>query len=1346
MMTTFGRYRLLERLGQGGMAEVFKAKSYGVEGFEKVIVIKRILPELAESKGFVDLFIHEAKLAVRLSHANIVQVFDLGIAPGPVVDETKRADVYYMAMEFVHGLDLASLLTKTRRRQELLPIDMCVYIASEVAKGLDHAHRRRDEQMQPLGIVHRDVSTQNVLLSYEGEVKVTDFGIAKAKGVLEPVNLEDTQSRQLQGKFGFMSPEQAAGEDVDARSDLFSLGTVLYECLTGVNPFSGPTTFETLRRVQACEYPPALLLRPDMPKELVALLETAMAKDPARRFQDAARMYEALVAFLYTRERRFGAREVAEYLQKRRDEPVAAAAMTALHDHVEEERTPAIGQAPRRGSQPSFPAFEAGPKSVDLETAAALGERREVTALVVLSPSRNADTFQARVVASLERYGGRIFSKDPAQVVALFGLIDPDGRDTEMASRAALKIVRVPVGAQRPSAGVHTARIHVSAEGAPTDDERLANLFSTARDLARAKEGRVAISVTAVRTVRSMFVFETLSDAPAGLSASTTFLIRNVRDPSEAFGRFIGRRDELRVTGTVLAEAAKRSAQALTIRGEHGIGKTRLVVEIERRLAKLGYNVGFYVATCPPRGAEHPLSGIMCMMQSLCGVDEADPPELVRSVRPRLRAVGLSEDEIAATLDLLGVGESAEKKNAGAITESLRNAFVRIVQSLAEDRPHVFVWDGAHALDSESYDLISHAFSRLAHARIVFAFTGRSGYEHPLAHTLRHTMVTLSDLPDADTERLIAARLGVERPPVELVRFVRERAGGHPQFVEEVLRALSDARAVTVAKGVVVSMRLAGQELALPKTLRGLVASRVARLDAPERAVLQAASILGDPVSLEVLSHMTAEPLFKLEATILRLEKADFVVHTGAAEVVFKSPSVRDIVADALPADGARAMHAAAGDALEAVYADAPEHASRIATHLYEAGDRERAAHHFGCSGTEHLTARNLSAAARDFARAIELVDPKTCDPATLLSWLSGLASAVRLVRSAPEAEAMCERVIAAVDRSPDLGMRVRARIEAGRLLSALNAFDSARAQFSQVEYIAGERSDLLHEALLASAELASQKGDFRRALLTLQRVTSLPAKAGNKIEEHKLYLSLAHANAATGNAASARTYLDRADALGMDGPAACERERVRSLLAYFAGDFRAAAGYAERAADLGREHALSFEVAQDLHLLGDILMRLTDYPRAYGALKQSLALCDEGGFDRLANQDRIFIGFLDALTGDKEGERALLSGNAYAESNGYSSDILDGLRLLAKLHAQRGEAESATREYVRVKALASEAGNRLIGDEADAALRALSFEEAKFEEAKSEEAQSEEAKSEEANSEEAEHGPSRAS
>jgi serine/threonine protein kinase len=393
------------------------------------------------------MFIHEAKLAVRLSHANIVQVFDLGKAPGGETTAGGDASIaYYIAMEYVHGLDLASFLARSRRQQLVLPIQLGVYVASEVAKGLDHAHRRRDEQMRPLGIVHRDVSPQNVLVSFEGEVKVTDFGIAKARGALDQAVPEDTQSRKLQGKFGYMSPEQARGESVDARSDLFSLGTILYECVSGVNPFSAPTTFETLRRVQACEYPPVELLRPDAPPELVAILKTAMAKNPADRYPDAGRMYEALLAFLYAQGSRFGAHDLAEFLSRFRDSAEGVTTSLLPEPLLEAEQpSPAMERTPVEvpsSRQASSVRIATGQRFAAIERAVDMGERREVTALVIELPRDTASAVVDRAATIVERWGGRVLRREAGHIAALFGLGDPDGRDTEMATRCALVALR----------------------------------------------------------------------------------------------------------------------------------------------------------------------------------------------------------------------------------------------------------------------------------------------------------------------------------------------------------------------------------------------------------------------------------------------------------------------------------------------------------------------------------------------------------------------------------------------------------------------------------------------------------------------------------------------------------------------------------------------------------------------------------------------------------------------------------------------------------------------------------------------------------------------------------------
>jgi eukaryotic-like serine/threonine-protein kinase len=1324
MTTTFGRYRLLERLGQGGMAEVFKAKSYGVEGFEKVLVIKRILPDLARSQEFVDMFIHEAKLAVRLSHANIVQVFDLGIAPGTEIfdgSETPRHnnDAYYMAMEYVHGFDLATLISRCRRQQVTLPIDMCVYIASEVAKGLDHAHRRRDEQMRPLGIVHRDVSPQNVLLSLEGEVKVTDFGIAKARGLLGSSG-EDTHTRQLHGKFGYMSPEQARGEAVDARSDLFSLGVLVYECVAGVNPFSAPTTFETLRRVQACEYPPIELLRPDAPPELVAMIKTAMGKEPTERYPDAGRMYEAMLAFLYARGSRYGAHDLAEFLLRFRE---ADAAQSALPDRPLEgdaatsttaDRTPVEIPGSRISSLPTPSSrMETGVRFVGIDLAAERGERREVTALVIDFPQRDSGALAAKVGQIVTRYGGRVVKQEPEHLAALFGLGEPDGRDTEVAIRCALVTLR-SLGVERPpSAGIHTGRIHVthgeaaSAESEATEDERFLGLLQTAREFSRASAGKVAISAAAMRQVKGLFELEPLCEGDQPRTGLTGSIVRDVRGPAETFGRFVGRKDELRRLGEVLATATKRHARALTIRGDHGVGKTRLLFETERRLQKGGYNVGFYIATCPPRGRELPLSGIVCMLQVLCGVNEGDPPERILAVQPRLRALGLHDEDVAAILNALGATVPASNSNAKT---ALKHAFTRMVASLCEDKPYTFAWDVAHSMDEDSYAVLEVAFERLPQARMVFAFATRAGFSHPLERMPNHTVLELSDLAVEDAERLIAARLGVDAAPDELLRFVRERAAGHPQFIEEVLKALLDAKAVTIAERKVVSMRLVGQELALPKTLRGLVASRIARLSPAERASLQAAAIIGDPVDTRVLARMLGMPMSALEGSIAVLESRELLVHTGPSELRFTSPIIREVVVDALTHEVTREMHAVAGLAFEEVLGDkAWEAATRIAPHFYEAGDRNRAASYFAKSGDRRLEARQLEAAARDYARAIDLVEVDTRDPEEIAGWLQSLADAVRLVRACPEAAEICERVLARVDAAGDEGLRVRTRVAAGVMLAALHRFDLARAHFAAAEVVAEGNETLAKRVLQAYAELGVRQGDFTRALAMLQRLQKIVTDEGDKLQEHKVLLHTAQAHAGLGDKRSALVALSRAEqVLPADAAAACERQKVRSLVDYFSRDFRAAVAASEKAVDMSRALAVPYEVAINLHNLGDFLVRLDDFPRAYGAIRQSIELCDEQGFERLASQNRMFLAFLDGAAGDSNAESLLRQGVRYAEAHDYTWDAINGRVLLAQLHQRRGEVDRARVEFQKASVAARESGNRLLADDCDAALGAM--------------------------------------
>lgn len=282
----YGRYYLLDRVAVGGMAEVFRAKRKGVEGFEKVVAVKRILPHLSANKEFVEMFIAEAKMVASLSHPNIAQIFDLG----------KIEDSYYIAMEFVQGRDLRTILSRARSDDSRLGVDLAALIASKVGAALEYAHRHRDAEGRELEIVHRDVSPQNILVSDEGEVKLVDFGIAKAAS-----KATHTDSGSLRGKLLYMSPEQAWGRALDKRSDIFSLGAVFFEALTGHMLFSGNSELSILERVRDARFLAPSSLNPAVPIELEAVITRALQKEPDNRYQDAAEMLKDLDTYLRRR-------------------------------------------------------------------------------------------------------------------------------------------------------------------------------------------------------------------------------------------------------------------------------------------------------------------------------------------------------------------------------------------------------------------------------------------------------------------------------------------------------------------------------------------------------------------------------------------------------------------------------------------------------------------------------------------------------------------------------------------------------------------------------------------------------------------------------------------------------------------------------------------------------------------------------------------------------------------------------------------------------------------------------------------------------------------------------------
>jgi serine/threonine protein kinase len=317
------RYRVLEKLESGGMAEVFRAESQGLQGFRKQVAIKRVLPHLSEKKKFISMFLDEARLSAQLSHSNCVQVFDIGVGD----------QAYFIVMEFVDGANLKSIAESLKNQGQEFPVSAAAFIAHEICKGLSYAHELTDEHGVPLQLVHRDMSPPNVLVTKYGEVKIVDFGLAKATS-----QLEKSEPGIIKGKFAYLSPEATLEQEVDRRADIFAVGIMLWELLASQRLFVGDTDLQTVQKVQAARVPPISQINRKVPPELERIVGKALARDPRQRYQTARELGQALSNFMFRFAQPVSGYDIAAIVQgTMREKEDARAAQGSIIDKLIEE-------------------------------------------------------------------------------------------------------------------------------------------------------------------------------------------------------------------------------------------------------------------------------------------------------------------------------------------------------------------------------------------------------------------------------------------------------------------------------------------------------------------------------------------------------------------------------------------------------------------------------------------------------------------------------------------------------------------------------------------------------------------------------------------------------------------------------------------------------------------------------------------------------------------------------------------------------------------------------------------------------------------------------------------------
>jgi eukaryotic-like serine/threonine-protein kinase len=1291
----FGKYQLLALLTRGGMGEVWKARSHGVEGFEKTLVVKRILPALSEDARFVEMFVDEAKLAVALTHANIVQVFDLGVVDGQ----------YFIAMEYVPGLDLGRLLALARRAGRRLPSELAVYIASEVAKALDYAHRRRGPDLTPLGIVHRDVSPENVLISLEGEVKLADFGIARSRdSVVSPADLPP-------GKYAYLAPEQARREELDARADVFALGAVLFEMLTGEKALPIRDPLIALEAAARGEHRSLLEVAPEATPELVQVVARAMASDRALRHISASELYDDLIQVLYTSGRRVGAldlaRAVAELVRTADHsglEPAHEADIQGLFDELGGAvggvgRTPL--QVPPRSSLSSIPA----PLSRGLHPRP---EWRDVTVLGARGLAAQ------HVLAAVLRFGGELYPLPSADgsALAVFGLGDADGRDAQAASRCALALKEAHAQ-QAVELVVHSGRLLVDADGRAQHSASLGALRAEiARWLARAQPG-VFASPSAVKQMRGRFEL-----LPAQAEALRPIARELAAD--EGVGKFVGRREELRAIGEVFALAHAGSLRVLGLRGEAGAGKSRLLVETLRRLRHAGHDVGMYVANCAlaPRGL--PLGSVQQLVRVVLGAEEREPDARVQEKVDRLRQLGLSSAQRDAIARVLGLRPSHPAASSTAVLES---ALLRIAYKLAQDRLTVFAWDGAELMDTASRELVQRMVRNSLRARVVVALTYRPGEHAPPVRVAHFDEVQLRPLTNEDVGRLVRHRLVVSDVPDELVDELWAKTGGNPLYAEELLAALGESGAFEIDAGALY-MRRSARNVDLPRTLRGLVASRVGRLSQPHRTLLQLAVTIGHRFSPELVARAAQLDEAFVRQGLAMLESRDIVRAVGPEDYAFAHELVRDVLYESISAEERPQLHASVAEALESLKpAEQNARLSELAYHCCEAGDRARATAYLVRAAERYEAEQAFEPALAAYLQTLAILESEGGESAARalggdLDWhLRLYARLGEIALRTHSAELVAERLGPAIELAERAGHDdwvARFAMTRGRLLAKSSRFDEGRLWLERAHVLAQQRGDLglMRDVALAAAEAHARNGEYRSVVPYVADALELARATDDESGQLRALTVGATAYAAVGDravAVSALTELARLASRVSDHLVDVEVARVRAAVSFELGQVPQALEAAREAVGLAREYGFVYELALSEFTLGTFYLRAGEDKRAFPALRQSYELATEHGFARLQWLNVCMLGYLDVMALGAESARArMVQAVRFAEGRGYVGDVIIEKYALAVAEQRLGDLHAATELLREVSELGRAHGHLLAAETAERGLSAL--------------------------------------
>ncbi len=1290
------------------MAEVFLAKSFGAEGLEKILVIKRILPDISDNRRFVDMFISEAKIAVDLNHPNIVQIYDFG-----KVDET-----YFLAMEFVDGADLGEVLSAARKGEKPMSVGDAVFIGTQIAKGLDYAHRRKDRFGEPLNIVHRDVSPQNILISRDGTVKVVDFGIAKASSVA------DQNPKAVKGKFSYMSPEQARGKDVDNRSDIFSLGVVLFEMLTGRPLFKFTTKDETLSMVKSAVVPDIVSLNPDIPEELIELVYRVLSKDPDERPQTARDLQVELTKILYAMGEFRDSATIASYFHKLEPHlsPDPETESTAIASDLATFRQ-GTGVVTATGG--TMVHTQTPPLTVvaDDVTRVAQMQTRERKECVIIS-GRLQGLFQLRSVLGQDRWFqilqeytrivDSIAYKSDAVVhrvnedgfVILLGVPVSSVNDAETAARVSLDLHEAVAGMNPSldhpislSVGIAIGHVILEQEVDKTGRRFSWSFYDSAHELAdkMARVGmarEILLGGQVYRRIRKTYDCESVDSLrfqgaedeetqkiQAYLLSGPKSQTDRIDEVKRAYHGFHGRELPLKAMRERFREAMlDNRSTAVVIKGPTGIGKSTLVEEFLGGLDPR--NVRFLRGVVPSYDRDVPLACLATLMAEMMRLgDREDLRQIRTTLSTRVNALFHSEDEAEKDIllhslgALFGIRFPDSDFELLAADERRHRIFLsvrKLITKFAEKKPIVVVIDDAHYLDSMTLSFVAEYVDEEADVPAILVLTAdtvpaleSNEWEQLLAQ--KDVWVEeLDELTPTEAKQLITELLRQHRiSDADLVDEILRRSGGSPLFIKEVVDVLRDRGVLTNPDE---RRKLSDGESPnwLPSNVDGLLRSRIDRLELTLKTMLQRVSLLWSPFSgsdadLVLEGEDVPADLHRL-VELGFLSRADmpqgathetydpFQAPPEKREYRFANALTQEVAARGLVDDEASEIHRKLADHL--IDSGGDPSSALIARHFDGAGQTERSVEYY------------FQAADAAFEQF-------------------GAAESLRLV----------EKVLQRVDHESEMGYQAL-KIKAKALVQVGGKEETA-ATLENLEEIAEAQDDPMElaDVLLRLARFKFNWSQMRSARELADRVAELAQENDAPLFEARSWLihTMVDLNEGSRESALERTRKAEEVASGHeDGQSVIvDALNLRGIILRQSGRHSEALEAYERGIELAESAELSQPRRTLLTNAGIALAYLGRFDEAITRYEEALEQSRRLGHRREEAGLLVNLGHAHLLRGaHEEAVKAVRRGNYLARKTNSHPELADGLITMGLIYVERNEhtkAEPSLHEGLRL-------------------------------------------------------------